>query len=138
MSKSWNRTETWLALIVVAVGLLLTAIVGLWMYMSATATPLHPNAQDVPSVTDSDPSRQWADAVEQGRQIVRAGSHRAEPAWTFGGGRCRWRDRVGRRLWLGGSRETGARRARNAVQDRHRLHGAHLGRGRPAVGERTG
>ena len=41
--------------------------------MSATATPLHPNPQDVPSVTRSAPSPKWADAVEQGRQIVRAG-----------------------------------------------------------------
>jgi serine beta-lactamase-like protein LACTB, mitochondrial len=69
MSKS--RTQAWLALIVVAVGLLLAAILGLFAYMSATATPLHPNAQDVPSVTHSAPSGKWADAVEQGRQIVR-------------------------------------------------------------------
>jgi CubicO group peptidase (beta-lactamase class C family) len=41
--------------------------------MSATATPLHPNPQDVPSVTRSAPLPKWADAVEQGRQIVRAG-----------------------------------------------------------------
>ena len=67
------RTQTWLALIVVAVGLLLAAILGLWVYMSATATPLHPNPQDVPSVTHSAPLPKWADAVEQGRQIVRAG-----------------------------------------------------------------
>ena len=71
MSKS--RTETWLALIVLAVGLLLAAILGLWGYMSATATPLHPNPQDVPSMTHSAPLPKWADAVEQGRQIVRAG-----------------------------------------------------------------
>jgi serine beta-lactamase-like protein LACTB len=71
MSKS--RIETWLELIVLAVGLLLAAILGLWGYMSATATPLHPNLQDVPSVTHSAPLPKWADAVEQGRQIVRAG-----------------------------------------------------------------
>jgi CubicO group peptidase (beta-lactamase class C family) len=68
-----NRTETWAALFVLAVGLLVAAISGLWMYMSATATPLHPNPQDVPSVTHSVPLPQWADAVEQGQQIVRAG-----------------------------------------------------------------
>jgi CubicO group peptidase (beta-lactamase class C family) len=68
-----NRTETWAALIVLAVGLLLAAILGLWGYMSATATPLHPSPQDVPSMTHSVPLRQWADAVDQGRQIVRAG-----------------------------------------------------------------
>ena len=64
--------ETWLALILVAVGLLLVAIPGLWVFMSVTATPLHPNPQDVPSVTHSAPLPKWADAVEQGRQIVRA------------------------------------------------------------------
>ena len=68
-----SRTETWAALIVLAVGLFLAAILGLWGYMSATATPLHPNPQDVPSVMRAAPVRQWADAVEQGRQIVRAG-----------------------------------------------------------------
>jgi CubicO group peptidase (beta-lactamase class C family) len=72
VSKSWNRTETWLALIVLGFGGLLLAISGLWVYMSATATPLHPNPQDVASVTGAAPVRQWADAVEQGRQIVRA------------------------------------------------------------------
>jgi serine beta-lactamase-like protein LACTB len=45
---------------------------GLWAYMSATATPLHPNSKDAPSVTRSTPLPKWADAVEQGRQIVRA------------------------------------------------------------------
>jgi serine beta-lactamase-like protein LACTB, mitochondrial len=69
--NSWNRTEPWLALIVVAVGVLLTAIGALWVYMSATP-PLHPNAQDVPSVRHSAPSLKWADAVDQGRQMVRA------------------------------------------------------------------
>src|SRR5687767_3253248 len=39
--------------------------------MSATP-PLHPNPHDVPSVTDSVPLPQWGDAVEKGRQIVRA------------------------------------------------------------------
>jgi CubicO group peptidase (beta-lactamase class C family) len=69
---SKRRVQTWLALIVVAVGLLLAAILGLFAYMSATATPLHPNPQEVPSVTHSAPLPKWADAVEQARQIVRA------------------------------------------------------------------
>jgi serine beta-lactamase-like protein LACTB, mitochondrial len=71
MSKS--RTESWLTLIVVAVGLLPVAIAALWGYMSATATPLHPNPQDAPSVTHSPALPEWADAVAQGRQVVRAG-----------------------------------------------------------------
>ena len=65
--------ETWLALIVVAIGLIPTALMGLWWYMGATATLLHPNLKDVPSVKDSPPLPKWADAVERGRQIVRAG-----------------------------------------------------------------
>ncbi len=69
MSKS---AQTWIVLIVLAVGLLLTACMGLWRYMKATP-PLHPNPQDVPSVTDSAPLPKWGDAVEQGRQIARAG-----------------------------------------------------------------
>jgi CubicO group peptidase (beta-lactamase class C family) len=73
VSKSWNRPETWIALIVVAVGALLTAILGLFVFMTTTATPLHPQPDRVPSVTDSAPSRPWADAVERGRRIVRTG-----------------------------------------------------------------
>jgi serine beta-lactamase-like protein LACTB len=67
-----SRTRTWLALIVVAVGLVPAAIAGLYLYITATATPLHPNPQDVPSVMGAAPARQWADAIEQGRQVVRA------------------------------------------------------------------
>jgi serine beta-lactamase-like protein LACTB, mitochondrial len=70
---SKSRIQTWLALIVAAIGLLVAAILGLWVYASATATPLHPAAQDVSSVTRSAPLPQWADAVAQGRQIARAG-----------------------------------------------------------------
>lgn len=66
------KIQTWLALIVLTVGALLAAVVGLFVYVSATP-PLHPNPQDVPSVTDSAPLPKWAGAVEQGRQIVRAG-----------------------------------------------------------------
>jgi serine beta-lactamase-like protein LACTB, mitochondrial len=67
-----SRTENWAALIVLAVGLLIVGVGGLWVYMSATSAPLHPHQQAVPSVTRSTPSPQWADAVERGRQIVRA------------------------------------------------------------------
>jgi serine beta-lactamase-like protein LACTB, mitochondrial len=66
------RMQTWLALAVGAVGLVITLVVGLWLYVSATATLLHPEPKDAPSVTHSAPSPKWADAVERGRQIVRA------------------------------------------------------------------
>jgi CubicO group peptidase (beta-lactamase class C family) len=45
---------------------------GLYAYMTASITPLHPDAQKVSSVADSAPLPQWADAIEQGRHIVRA------------------------------------------------------------------
>src|SRR4029453_3601148 len=67
-----SRIQTWLVVIAVAVGLIPVAILGLWGYVSFTATPLHPNQQDVPSVKKSAPLPKWADAVEQGRKIVRA------------------------------------------------------------------
>ena len=66
------RMEIWLALMVAPVALVLIAIPGLFVYMSATATPLHPNPRDVPSVTRSASLPKWADAVGQGRQIMRA------------------------------------------------------------------
>ena len=66
-----SRRETWGALIVLAVGVPFIAILGLWGYMSTTP-PLHPNPQDVRSLTDSAPLPKWAAAVEQGRQVVRA------------------------------------------------------------------
>src|SRR5262245_23322812 len=49
------------------------AIAGLFAYVSLTATPIHPDPKDVPSVTLLTPLPQWAGAVERGRQIVRAG-----------------------------------------------------------------
>src|SRR4029450_1533583 len=42
-------------------------------YLMITATPLHPNPQEVPSVTHAAPSQKWANAVEQGRRFARAG-----------------------------------------------------------------
>lgn len=68
-----RRVETLLTLAVVGAGLLIAAIAGLFGYMSLTAIPLHPNAESVPHAAQSAPSPRWAGAVEQGRQILRAG-----------------------------------------------------------------
>jgi CubicO group peptidase (beta-lactamase class C family) len=70
MSK--RRSESWLAVILVGVGLVVVAIAGLWVYMKTTATPLHPKPQDAPSVALSAPSPKWTGAVEQAREMVRA------------------------------------------------------------------
>jgi len=72
VAKGWNRLETWLGVLVGAVALGLLAIAGLWVYISATSKPLHPNAHDVSSVTRAAPSSKWNGAVEQARQIARA------------------------------------------------------------------
>jgi serine beta-lactamase-like protein LACTB, mitochondrial len=69
---SKSRIQTAVTVIVVSVGVILAAILGLYGYVIATMTPLHPNAQDVPSVTRAAPVPKWADAAEQGRRIVRA------------------------------------------------------------------
>jgi serine beta-lactamase-like protein LACTB len=68
-----NRIPVWPALIVGAIGLPLAAILGLWAYKSVTTPILHPDPQKVRSVTHSNPSPKWTDAVELGRQIMRAG-----------------------------------------------------------------
>jgi CubicO group peptidase (beta-lactamase class C family) len=62
-----------LALAAVAVGLLLTAIVGLFAYMNATATPLHPDPLKVSSVSRFAPPAEWAEAAVDAAQRVRDG-----------------------------------------------------------------
>ncbi len=71
MSKRWNRAETWLALVAAGIGLLIAAVVGLHAYMTATATPLHPDAHAVPSTAGAVPPAMWATAVERGRTALR-------------------------------------------------------------------
>ncbi len=70
---SRKRISMWLAVPILGAGMLLAGILGLFAYMSVTATPLHPNAREVPSVSHSAPIPKWADAVKQAQQIVRAG-----------------------------------------------------------------
>ena len=67
-----KKTETWVAVIVAGIGLVVTVVMGVFAYMSLTATPIHPNAQGISSVPHSAPPPKWAAAVEKGQQIVRA------------------------------------------------------------------
>jgi CubicO group peptidase (beta-lactamase class C family) len=71
MSK--KALKTGLAVIGVGVALLLTFIVGLFVYVNATAKPLHPDPNAIPTATHSPALPKWAAAVEQGRQITRSG-----------------------------------------------------------------
>ena len=68
-----NRIQSWLARIAWGVGLLVAAIVAVIVFVNAFNTPVHPDPQQVPSVTHATPLPKWTDAVEQGRQIARAG-----------------------------------------------------------------
>src|SRR5438093_8143781 len=73
MSKNRNGLETRAALIVPAVGGLLAVIVGVPMYMSTAAAPLHPQPERAPSVTYSDPSQLRSESVDRARHTMRAG-----------------------------------------------------------------
>jgi len=66
-----TRIPWWLGLMILGVGALIAAIVGLFAYMSVTATPIHPDPGDVPSVTRSTARPGWVEASEEARQIVR-------------------------------------------------------------------
>jgi CubicO group peptidase (beta-lactamase class C family) len=72
MSKNRNRLQTRTALIVLAIGGLFAVIVGLPMYINASAAPLHPQPESAPSVMDAVPSQRWSEAVDRARQIMRA------------------------------------------------------------------
>src|SRR5262245_12219694 len=54
-------------------GLSVAAMLGLHAFMTGTATPLHPDPQRIPTVTDKEPPSEWAATVDRVRQIVRAG-----------------------------------------------------------------
>ena len=44
-----TKKHTWIAVLVLAPGVLILGVMGLFLYVAATAKPIHPNPQDVPS-----------------------------------------------------------------------------------------
>jgi serine beta-lactamase-like protein LACTB, mitochondrial len=72
VSKGWNRPQLWLGLIAGAIGLLVAAISGLHVYVTTTATKLHPDPTAVPSVMRGAQAPEWTAATAQGRRAVRA------------------------------------------------------------------
>jgi CubicO group peptidase (beta-lactamase class C family) len=125
-----KRLQTWLALIVLAVGGLLLAILGLFAYVSFTATPLHRNAKDVPSVSNAAPAQRWAGAVTEAQGLVRAGlTEQNLPGLSIAvgvNGDIVWAEGFG---WA--NLENLVRRdARHALQGRRRRDGTHVDRGR--------
>lgn len=73
-----GSSSTWLqkglGLVLLGAGLIVLFVAGLFVYMGASATPLHRDPQKVPSVAHLAPPAKWADAVERARQIARAGA----------------------------------------------------------------
>jgi serine beta-lactamase-like protein LACTB, mitochondrial len=63
--------EKWLVLGVLVLGLIPTAMLALWGYLSATARPLHPDPQTVTSVA-TPASPRWSSAVGRAQTLARA------------------------------------------------------------------
>ena len=57
----------------VAAFVVFVAGLGIYTFVTAVSTRLHPNPKDVPSVALATPSPHWAAAVERGRQFARTG-----------------------------------------------------------------
>jgi CubicO group peptidase (beta-lactamase class C family) len=68
---SWKQKG--LTIIGSALFLALAAGVGLYTFLMASVTPLHPNPADVPAVRRTAPLPKWTGAVEQGQRLARAG-----------------------------------------------------------------
>jgi hypothetical protein len=67
-----NRLPIWAGRTALAVGVLIAAFAAFLTHAVTVAAPLFAQPPDVPSVSGSAPSPQWAAAVERARPIVRA------------------------------------------------------------------
>lgn len=71
MSTQESRLAIWAPRILLAVVALIVMIAALPAYLRATAAPLHPQPENVPSVVRFAPSPQWSGAVDRARQVMR-------------------------------------------------------------------
>lgn len=67
-----NRLPIWAGRTALAVGVLSAAFAAFLTHAVTVAAPLFPQPADVPSVVDSAPSSQYAEAVTRARELVRA------------------------------------------------------------------
>ena len=67
-----NRLPTWARRTALAVGVLIAAFAAFLIHAATVAAPLFAQPPDVPSVSESAPSPQWAAAVDRARPMVRA------------------------------------------------------------------
>jgi CubicO group peptidase (beta-lactamase class C family) len=66
-----SRLHTVLIVVAIPVVAVPIFVTGLFVYMTATARPIHPDPKSTPSVMRSTTPPKWRDAVAQGQQIVR-------------------------------------------------------------------
>ena len=71
-NPSNTRTSTSLTVLGLAAGVVIAAGLGIYSFLNAVSTPLHPNPEEVPSATETSAAA-WAAAVERARQEARAG-----------------------------------------------------------------
>ena len=73
MDNVWKkRAQTALMVMFGGVALIFVFVLGLWLYVSATSKPLHPNPGEVPSVASAKGAQQWSGSIEHARQIALA------------------------------------------------------------------
>lgn len=72
MTTGSNRILRRFLIVLGALAAFIVAVGGLPSFLWATARPLHPEPQNVPSTMQSEPRPQWAAAVGRARQVARA------------------------------------------------------------------
>jgi CubicO group peptidase (beta-lactamase class C family) len=70
MARSWVKTG--IGVVIAGAALVAVVVGGIFLYVSATAMPLHPDPGAVPSVADATPPAAWLAAAETARRSVRA------------------------------------------------------------------
>ena len=131
-----SRKEAWLTAIGVALGVLFAAGLGIYSFLNAIDAAAPEPAGRAVGQRMRPPSPEWAAAVEQGRQLARASLVEQNlPGLSVAvgvGGDIVWAEGFG---WADIEKRVPVAPG-IALQDRARVQGAHLGRGRPAAGER--
>ena len=69
MAKNWFRVG--LGVFAAIAGTIGALVVGRFVYVNATATPIHPDPKGVTSVPGSTPAAKWTAAADRSRQVVR-------------------------------------------------------------------
>ena len=66
---SWSL---WLSFLAIALGVVIAFVVGLWGYLLATATPIHPDTAAIPVTASAAPAKAWTAVAADATRLVRA------------------------------------------------------------------